>query len=75
MLSRSQSMQQPQQAVPPHPKTVKGKISEFVYPSTAQERAIRYTQFRDAAFFTSMTGAMILFEKTLTNWLIKEPSV
>ena len=64
--------QQPQQQVALAPKTMMGKFKEFLYPSTAQERVLRHTQFRDASFFIGFTGGMILFEKQLTNWLVKE---
>ena len=63
---------QPQQQIRLAPTTFAGKVKEFFFPQTAQEKVIRHTQFRDVAFFVGFTGSMIVFEKQLTNWLVKE---
>ena len=63
---------QPQQQMPARPTTRMGKIKEWFWPSTVQERVVRHQQLKDAAFFTVVTGSLIMFEDQIMNFLVKE---
>ncbi len=49
----------------------KSTVAEFIFPSSQKERGFRHRQFRDVGFFLAVTGAMVTYEKTIEELLIK----